>query len=352
MYERDNKYLAIYAVPLLAVISYIGIGWWSFLLPIVVFVYVPLAELFTEQSQVNLTPEQEKEALNDRFYDRLLHTMVPIQYLLIFGGLYIMKEYEWTRLEIIGKTFSMGTCCGVIGINLAHELGHRVTVHERFMAKALLLTSLYMHFFIEHNWGHHKRVATSEDPATARRGEILYTFWIRSIVFSYISAWKLEAEILKKKEKPFWSLHNEMIIYQIIQLSFLALIFLVFGLKGVVIFIFAAIGGVLLLETVNYIEHYGLERMRNSNNRFERVLPIHSWNSNHELGRRILFELTRHSDHHYLASRKYQILRHFDESPQMPFGYPTMIMLATVPPVWFFIMHRHIEQHKKLLQAR
>jgi alkane 1-monooxygenase len=352
MYERDNKYLAIYAVPLLAVISYIGIGWWSFLLPIVVFIYVPIAELFSEQSQVNLNPEQEKEALNDRFYDRLLYTMVPIQYLLIFGGLYIMKEYEWTRLEIIGKTFSMGVCCGVIGINLAHELGHRVTPKERFMAKALLLTSLYMHFFIEHNWGHHKRVATSEDPATARRGEILYTFWIRSILFSYISAWGLEREILKKKEKPFWSFHNEMILYQIIQLSFLAFIFFIFGIKGLVIFIFAAIGGVLLLETVNYIEHYGLERIRNSNNRFERVLPIHSWNSNHELGRRFLFELTRHSDHHYLASRKYQILRHFDESPQMPFGYPTMIMLATVPPVWFFIMHRHIEQHKKLLQAR
>jgi alkane 1-monooxygenase len=352
MYEREKKYLSIYAIPVLAFISFIGINWWAFLLPFIVFIWVPIAEFFTEQSAENYTDEQERQALADPFYDRLLYTMVPLQYIIVFSGLYIMKEYEWTRMELIGKIFSMGICCGVIGINLGHELGHRVTRYERFMAKALLLTSMYMHFFIEHNKGHHKRVATNEDPATARRGEILYFFWIRSILFSYVSAWKLEAERLRKAEVPFLSLKNEMIQYQLIQIAFVTLIYFIFGLKSMIIFLIAALIGILLLETVNYVEHYGLQRRQSGTKGYERVLPIHSWNSDHKLGRQFLFELTRHSDHHYLASRKYQILRHFDESPQMPFGYPAMILLSTVPPLWFFVMHRHIETHQKLLSSR
>ena len=305
--------------------------------------------------------------------------MVPLQFIIIFTGLYLINHPQtvalkwdiskdpiqlsgdlnwvggivWTKFELVGKLFAMGICCGVIGINLGHELGHRFTKFERFLAKSLLLTSMYMHFIIEHNRGHHNRVATDEDPATARRGEILYFFWIRSIIFGYISAWKLEMERLKKMEIPFFSLKNEMIQFVLIQGSFAGLIFILFGLKGMIFFLLAALIGGLLLETVNYIEHYGLQRIKNKvTNTYEKVFPTHSWNSNHKIGRIYLFELTRHSDHHYVASRKYQILRHFDESPQMPFGYPSMMVIATIPPLWFFVMHRHIEKHKQLLATR
>ncbi len=329
MYEREKKYLFIYAVPLGAIVSFLAPGVLSYLLPFIAFVYIPIAELFTEQSKVNLDEQQEKEALEDKFYDRLLYSMVPLQFFIVFFGLYIMKTQEWSTFELIGKVASMGTCCGIIGINLGHELGHRTELRERLMAKALLLSSLYMHFFIEHNRGHHLRAATEEDPATARRGEILYFFWIRSIVFSFISAWDLEAERLKKDEKSIFTLKNEMIQLILIQTSFVGLIFLVFGFKSMIIFLIAALLGILLLETVNYIEHYGLLRKKKEN---KCVLT--------EQSRRV---------HHYLASRKFQVLRYFDASPQMPLGYPGMIVLSTVPPLWFFVMHRHIDKYEKAL---
>ena len=157
----------------------------------------------------------------------------------------------------------MGLMCGVIGINVAHELGHRNKWYEKLMAKSLLLTSLYMHFFIEHNRGHHKNVSTQEDPSSARYGENLYGFWFRSVVFAYLSAWKLEKERLKKKGKSFLSIHNEMIIFHLLQVGLTVGIGFYFGWVIMGYFIAAAVIGFLLLETVNYIEHYGLERDRN-----------------------------------------------------------------------------------------
>jgi alkane 1-monooxygenase len=233
--------------------------------------------------------------------------------------------------------------CGVFGINVGHELGHRVNFFEQTMAKALLLTSLYMHFFIEHNKGHHKKVATREDPSSARFGEWVYGFHFRSVVFSYLSAWKIANNDVRKKGKPALSLYNEMIQFQLIQIAFVILIFFVFGWLTTLYFLIAAVIGFMLLETVNYIEHYGLQRKELDDGKYERALPAHSWNSDHVIGRLFLFELSRHSDHHYLASRKYQVLRHHDDSPQMPTGYPGMMILALIPPVWFWVMNKRIK---------
>ena len=110
------------------------------------------------------------------------------------------------------------------------------------------------------------------------------------------------------------------------------------------LFIAAAFAGALLLETVNYIEHYGLQRHQKADGKYERAMPQHSWNSNHILGRLMLFELSRHSDHHYLASRKYQILQHHEDAPQLPTGYPGSMILALVPPLWFYVMNKKIKQ--------
>jgi alkane 1-monooxygenase len=112
----------------------------------------------------------------------------------------------------------------------------------------------------------------------------------------------------------------------------------------VLAFLGAAFMGMLMLETVNYIEHYGLQRKLGASGQYERAMPHHSWNSDHVVGRLMLFELSRHSDHHYLASRKYQVLRHHDNAPQMPTGYPGMMLLALVPPLWFSIMHKKIKE--------
>jgi alkane 1-monooxygenase len=238
----------------------------------------------------------------------------------------------------------MGFLCGVFGINVAHELGHRINKTEQIMAKLLLLTSQYIHFFIEHNKGHHKNVATPEDPSSARYNETVFSFYPRTIILSYMSAWKIANADQTKKGRSAFNWRNEMIHAQIIQIIFILLILFLFGWKIMLCYIAAAFIGILLLENVNYIEHYGLARQKTTSGNYERAMPHHSWNSNHVLGRLMLFELSRHSDHHYLASKKYQILRHHDNAPQMPTGYPGMMLLAHIPPIWFKIMNRKISE--------
>jgi alkane 1-monooxygenase len=258
-----------------------------------------------------------------------------------------MKAKDLLWWEVAGRVCSMGLLCGTFGINVAHELGHRVNKYEQVFAKALLLTSLYMHFFIEHNKGHHKNVATPHDPSSARFNEPVFSFYFRTIIFSYISAWKIANNQMKKKGLPAWHWKNEMLQVQIIQLLFVTAIFLLFGWLITGYFLAAATIGFLLLETVNYIEHYGLQRKQLAGGNYERAMPHHSWNSNHILGRLMLFELSRHSDHHYLASKKYQVLQHHQDAPQLPTGYPGSMILALVPPLWFYVMNKKIRKLQK-----
>jgi alkane 1-monooxygenase len=277
---------------------------------------------------------------------------VPIQYAIIFLTLNKLNQPGLTWVEITGMIAAAGLACGVFGINIAHELGHRSTPHERAMAKALLLTSLYTHFYIEHNKGHHRWVATEKDPASSRYGETLYAFWFRSMIGGYLSAWHIENTRLRKEGKALWSpIHNEMVRFTLMQIAFVAAIGLIFSPVVMGYFLIMALIGGLLLETVNYIEHYGLQRKKLGEDRYERTMPVHSWNSNHILGRLMLFELSRHSDHHYKPARKYQVLRHHDDAPQMPTGYPGMMLLSTIPPLWFYVMHRRIAHYRKELKS-
>lgn len=340
---RALKYLLVYITPLVVAFSIWSADIWAYSAVILLFGILPFCELFTKGSTKNLSDVEEEIAKKDITYDFLLYSLVPIQYALLIFFLFSIANEATPQYAKIGMTTALGMACGVLGINAAHELGHRNTWHEQLMSKSLLLTTLYMHFFIEHNRGHHKNVSTDEDPASSRYGETVYQFYIRTIWGSWISAWRLERERLHQTKQSFWSLHNEMLRFQLIQLTLLTCIYFVFGGKVLIWYLLAAVIGFLLLETVNYIEHYGLRR-RKLGNRYERTLPIHSWNSNHPLGRLMLLELSRHSDHHFIANRKYQLLRHFDESPQMPTGYPGMMLLALVPPLWFWVMHREIKK--------
>lgn len=349
MTKRLLTYFTIFTGPIAGLMSFYMHGLWTWSLPLYAFGIVPALELLYSGDTYNLTEEEEQKALHTRAFDYLVYAMVPLQYIFLVIFLFQVSEPGLSPLETWGRIFSMGVSCAVIGINVAHELGHRKEKYEQAMSKALLLTSLYMHFFIEHNRGHHKNVSTDDDPASSRRGEILYTFLFRTVVMSYISAWKLEAKKLKKEGKPFFSLHNEMIRFQLIQLALVLAIYFAFGWLTMLYFIAAATIGFLLLEVVNYIEHYGLRRQKTERGTYEKVLPIHSWNSNHTFGRVLLFELSRHSDHHYKASRKYQILRHFEKAPQMPTGYPGMMILSLVPPLWFYVMHKQIDKYQQTL---
>jgi alkane 1-monooxygenase len=252
---------------------------------------------------------------------------------------YTITHRTLSAAELVGMTFNVGLVVGTIGINVAHELGHRSHKGEQLLAQVLLLSALYMHFFIEHNRGHHKHVATPEDPATARLGEPIYAFWLRSVVGGWRNAWRLEAQRLGAAR---WTWQNQMLRFQLIQLAYLVLVAWLLGPAVLGFALGIAIVGFLLLESVNYIEHYGLQRRKLPTGRYEPVSPTHSWNSDHELGRIFLYELTRHSDHHYKATRKYQVLRHFDDSPQLPMGYPAAIVLALAPPLWFAVMDERV----------
>jgi alkane 1-monooxygenase len=283
-------------------------------------------------------------AKQDKVYDYMLYLIVVFQFAALFLFLSSMTAAGLQWWEVTGRVFSMGLLCGTFGINVAHELGHRVTKFEQNLAKLLLLTSLYMHFFIEHNKGHHKNVATPEDPSSARYNEPIYVFYFRTIIFSYLSAWKIANDEMRKKGLPILSLKNEMLQAHIIQIAFVAVIFFMFTPTITLYFLAAAFIGILLLETVNYIEHYGLQRKQTASGNYERAMPTHSWNSSHPLGRLMLFELSRHSDHHYLASRKYQILQHHNDAPQLPTGYPGSMLLALLPPAWFYVMNKKIKK--------
>ncbi len=347
MLFRATKYFLVYITPLVVFLSIYLKNYWSFSAVVMLFVCIPILELFSNASTKNLDKIEEEIAKHDKLYDWLLYGLVPMQYFLLIYFLYEVTNDNLPFYYKIGASIAFGIACGILGINAAHELGHRTTWYEQLMSKLLLLTTLYMHFFIEHNRGHHKNVSTDEDPASARLGETVYGFYFRTIIGSWRSAWHLEAQQLKKKNATFWSIKNEMLIFQIIQLLFLMIIGLVFGIKTLLLYFLAALIGILLLESVNYIEHYGLRRKKTADG-YERTLPIHSWNSNHPVGRLILLELSRHSDHHYMASRKYQLLRHFEQSPQMPTGYPGMLLLALIPPLWFKVMNQRIELYQQM----
>lgn len=330
--NSNYKYLIAYSLPVATFLSIYYHGFWSFSTLIEAFVIIPILELF-------LPPDKNENEINEsktsRFYDILLYLMVPVQYGLLLYFLHTITTQNLQPYEIIGITLSMGIQCGAIGINVAHELGHRKNAFERILAKALLLSSLYMHFIIEHNRGHHRNVATPNDPATARFGEPIYSFWPRSILGTFTSAWQIEEALQLKKNRLVFNLKNQMIQVVLIEFFFLSFIYLAFGVKGFAGFLAASFIGILLLETVNYIEHYGLKRTLKEDGNYERVQPWHSWNSDFPIGRIVLFELTRHSDHHYKASKKYQSLTHLPDSPQLPAGYPGMMLLSLIPPLWF-----------------
>ena len=337
------KYLSPIIVYVLAWLAFTQSGWLTWSPMIYAWVLLPLAELFIKPNAKNMNAAEEALAKHDRIYDYMLYLIVALQFIALYKFLTVINQTGLLWWEVAGRVWTMGLLCGTFGINVGHELGHRVNKFEQALAKALLLTSLYMHFFIEHNKGHHKNVATPQDPSSARINEPVYTFYFRTIIFSYLSAWKISNDEMKKKRLSIFNIKNEMLQAHFIQLLFVATIFFAFNWLVTLYFLCAAAIGIALLETVNYIEHYGLQRKQTAAGKYERAMPWHSWNSNHVLGRLMLFELSRHSDHHYLANKKYQLLQHHNDAPQLPTGYPGSMILALVPPAWFYIMNKKIK---------
>ena len=341
---KDLKYLMSYSIAVTAFIGILVGGPYVYLTVVYTFIFIPILESNTKE-YINEYSDDEKKSRNlDPFFDFLLYLNIPIVYGIFFVSLNTLV-YTNSISEIIGIILSASIVMATNGINVGHELGHRKSLFSRTCSKLLYLPCQYMHFFIEHNYGHHINVATPNDPATAKYKQNLYSFWISSVTKTYISAWRIQLKLLRVSKLSFLSLKNDMIFYTLFQISFLIFIYLNYGLIITIYSLFMSVVSFLFLETINYVEHYGLLRKINSNGRYERVKPHHSWNSNHTIGRITLYELTRHSDHHFKSSKKYQVLESIEDSPQLPYGYPTSILISFFPPLWFKIMNPLVEHH-------
>lgn len=345
---RFLSYLLSYTIPAITITGILAGGIFTFSNFIFVFVILPVVELLLPADNSNEQDEYYMRVKNSIPFRLMLWGHVMSQYAVLYFFLDAFGK-GLSLWEVIGNTLSTGIMLGGIGITVAHELIHRKSAIDRFFGKALLISTLYLHFYIEHIRGHHKFVGTDRDPASSKPGENVYTFWFNSVTGSFFSALKLESERLKKKGLKVFSFSNQMVRFILYQIIFVSGLGLIFGFNVVPGFIAASIIGFSLLEIVNYIEHYGLRRAEISEGVFERVDKLHSWNSNFYISRKFLFELTRHSDHHINAGREYQTLRHFEDSPEHPTGYPGMIILALLPPIWFKVMDKRVLKYNSNL---
>ncbi|WP_072689881.1 alkane 1-monooxygenase [Rhodococcus marinonascens] len=333
-----SPFLAWLAVQLLGV----GILW--ALGVVLMIVIIPLVDLLTGPDKRNPTDEQSKALENDPFYRWCTYLYLPVQYAgLVFACyLWVTASMGWPERMALAST--VGVVAG-IGINAAHELGHKRTDHERWFAKIALAQSFYGHFYVEHNHGHHLKVATPEDPASARFGESFWQFLPRSVYGGIRSGWVHESARVRRRGKPVWSPGNNILNAWAMSVVLFAALIAVFGWAVAPWLIFQAVIAVVLLESANYLEHYGLLRSTLDDGRYEKCSYQHSWNSDHLCSNIFLYHLQRHSDHHANPLRRYQTLRTLPEAPQLPAGYAVMIWLSMVPPLWRRVMDPRLLAH-------
>nr|WP_165944602.1 alkane 1-monooxygenase [Saccharopolyspora terrae] len=324
-----------------------GVGAWFWIGPVVLLVIVPAVDLLTGLDRSN-PPDDVIEALeNDKYYRWITFLYSPIQYAGFVAALWLIARGDLSVVDKIGLAVTIG-CIGGIGINTAHELGHKKESHERWLSKIALAQSFYGHFYIEHNRGHHVRVATPEDPASARVGENFYRFWPRTVWGSLTSAWHLEKKRYARRGQHPFRIGNDVLNAWVMSAVLWGGLLAWLGIGILPYLLVQAVVGFSLLEVVNYMEHYGMLRRRtgpDGTGRYERVLPSHSWNSNNIATNVLLYHLQRHSDHHANPTRRYQTLRDYEESPVLPTGYAGMILIAMVPAIWRRVMDPRVAAH-------
>lgn len=307
----------------------------TFLTVAAVFGVLPLLDAAVGTTEVRALDTASRSWRH--WFDGLLYAWIPMQFAVLVWGAWAYA-HAGSTLEATGIAVSVGVITGGVGITVAHELGHRLPLRDRLWSCVLLGSVAYAHFHIEHNQGHHARVATPDDPATARAGETLYGFVVRSVVDGFASAWSLEARRLRRLGHAVAGVRNRMIWTTLAPVAMAAGLAAAFGSSAVAYFVVQATVAVTLLEAVNYVEHYGLRRARGADGRYERVRPAHSWNSSHRLSNWFLFNLQRHSHHHAHVTRHYEELAHCEDAPQLPVGYPAAILLSLLPPLWRRVM--------------
>ena len=319
-----------------------GIFW--YLGPILILGLIPVLDLIAGLDRSNPPDDLIKTLEADKYYRWITYLFLPLQYAALIWAAWLWSGDSLSVFDKVGLALTVGTVAG-IGINTAHELGHKKEKVERWLAKIALAQSFYGHFYIEHNRGHHVRVATPEDPASSRVGETVYAFLPRTVVGSLKNAWRLEQPRFKRRDESHWSIRNDVLNAWLMSVVLWAALLVVFGIGFLPYLLLQAAVGIVLLEIVNYLEHYGMLRQKEHTGRYERVRASHSWNSNNIATNVLLYHLQRHSDHHANPTRRYQALRDVDEAPVLPTGYAGMILLALFPPLWFKVMDPRVLDH-------
>lgn len=333
-------FLTAYGLTVLAIAGWYAAGEPGLLaVPVFVFGAVPLIDRLCGNETRNPSPDEARRLAEHRFYTGVLLAWIPVQLALLGWGLAVVAP-QADAPGVLLLSLAAGIITGGVGITIAHELGHRRDFHARWGARILLASVHYLHFTVEHNRGHHARVATPDDPATARPGESFWCFLPRTLAGSLSSAWRLEAKRLHARGRRVIDYRNQ-VLWSVLLPPVLTLpAGAVFGWRSAVFLALQGVVAATLLEAVNYIEHYGLVRGKRPDGRYRRVGLEHSWNTPRRFTNWLLFNLQRHSDHHVDAGQPYQVLRHHEATPVLPAGYPTMILMALVPPVWHRVMDR------------
>ncbi|WP_341707985.1 alkane 1-monooxygenase [Halopseudomonas sp.] len=314
---------------------------WLWISTIFAYVVIPALDGVLGEDLSN-PPEEAVPALEaDPYYRYVTYALVPILWVCFLVNIIFLGYYELPWYGTLAVIISTGGSLG-FGLNLGHEMGHKKSELERWLAKITLALGFYGHFFVEHNRGHHRDVATPEDPASSRMGESIYRFVFREMPGAFFRAWDLEAQRLERCGKSVWSLDNEVLQPALISAVLYGSLIAWLGIEILPVMMLIAFWGAFQLTLANYIEHYGLLRRKEPSGRYERCQPHHSWNSNHLFSNWALFHLQRHSDHHAHPTRRYQSLRDFPDLPRLPSGYFGMYMLTYFPPLWFKVMDKRL----------
>lgn len=301
---------------------------WGFVAIGFVFIGIPLLDWLIGTNKNNPSNEQALQMSKASYWGLPLYLYGATHFVLLYWAAFSLRgQSDWGQIVLMSVIVGLYT--GGLGITVSHELCHKKEFFPRTLADLLLASVCYQHFAVEHVRGHHYRVATPEDPASSRRGESVYRFWVRAVLGSFIHAWQIDR--LSVMRGMFYSL-------------LFALSFYMMGSHVLAFFLIQSFVAFTLLEFVDYIEHYGLERKKSESGRYEKVQTYHSWNSSHHFSNLLLFNLQRHSDHHASAHLPYTILKHHNEAPQLPSGYPGMILLALLPPIWFKVMDKKVAE--------
>lgn len=311
---------------------------WLWLSPLFFYFGIPLLDALIGEDPSN-PPESEVPALEaDPYYRWITYLLVPVLWVSFIAICVFVASQPLSATGLLAMIINTGGGLG-FAINLGHEMGHKKSTLERWLAKLALAPACYGHFYIEHNRGHHRDVATPADPASSRMGESIYRFVLREMPGGFRRAWQLERERLARCGKSPWSLDNEVLQPALISLALYGALVAALGWQILPFLLLSAFWGAFQLTSANYLEHYGLLRRKLENGRYEVCQPHHSWNSNHLFSNWALFHLQRHSDHHAHPTRRYQSLRNFPDLPRLPSGYFGMYLLAYVPPLWFRLMN-------------